>query len=410
MEIYLVGGAIRDELLGRPVKERDWVVVGAGPQVMENEGYRAVGRDFPVYLHPETGEEYALARTERKTGQGYHGFRFHADPDVSLEEDLLRRDFTINAMARDSSGQLIDPYGGQADLRARTLRHVSPAFAEDPVRILRGARFMARYQALGFRIAPETQTLMQDMVAQGEVEALVAERVWQETQKALAEDSPGAFFMVLRECGALEVLFPELDALFGVPQPAQSHPEIDTGVHSLMVLAQACVLSSEPETRFAALVHDLGKGQTPPEYWPRHHGHEARSVKLIEALCRRLRAPGRFLDLARHVARFHGNCHRAFELRPSTVLKILEATDAMRRPERFEQFLLACEADARGRTGYENKPYPQGKYFRQSLAAVRAVDAKDLVAKGFEGQQLGRELSRLRVGAIADLPLPEIDE
>jgi len=400
MEIYRVGGAVRDELLGLPVSDHDWVVTGATPEQMLADGYRQVGRDFPVFLHPQTREEYALARTERKTAPGYHGFEVDAAPEVTLEQDLSRRDLTINAMARDSEDRLIDPYDGQADLERRLLRHVSPAFSEDPLRILRVARFAARFHDLGFRVADETRALMQQMVQAGEAEALVAERVWVECQRALCEPHPGQFFTVLRDCGALAVLLPELDRLFGVPQPEKHHPEIDTGVHSLMVLEQAVKLSEEPQVRFAALVHDVGKGETPESEWPRHIAHEQRSARLIEQLCRRLRVPKDYRELAVLVARFHTHCHRAFELRPETLLKMLETTDAFRRPQRFEQFLLACEADARGRLNFEKIVYDQARYLHQACAVAGAIEVAPLIEQGLQGQALAQQLRQQRIAAI----------
>lgn len=406
MQIYLVGGAVRDRLLGLPVKERDWVVVGATPEQMKARGFRQVGKDFPVFLHPETGEEYALARTERKTAPGYHGFAVHAAPGVTLEEDLLRRDLTINALAEDAEGRIIDPYGGQADLKARRLRHVSPAFAEDPVRILRVARFAARLAPLGFEVAEETAALMRAMVEAGEVDALVPERVWQELVRALAEPAPERFFEVLRGCGALARLFPEIARLFGVPQAPEHHPEVDTGMHTLMVLRQAARLSPEPVVRFAALNHDLGKGTTPPAELPRHPDHEARGERLVTGLCARLRAPKAFRDLARITARFHGQVHRVLELAPEDVLRILEGTDAFRRPGRFERLLLACEADSRGRPGYEDAPYPQADHLRAALAAAAAVDARPLVEGGLKGAGLAAALRELRLQAIAALADP----
>jgi tRNA nucleotidyltransferase (CCA-adding enzyme) len=373
MQVYLVGGAVRDALLGLPVKERDWVVIGATREELLRAKYREVGRDFPVFLHPQTHEEYALARLERKVSPGYRGFAVEFGPQVTLEQDLGRRDLTINAIAQSEDGALLDPYGGKRDLEARVLRHVSPAFVEDPVRVLRVARFAARFAPLGFRVAPETNELMRAMVERGEVAALVPERVWQETDKALREPSAAEFLRVLRACGALGSIFPEIDALFGVPQPPQWHPEIDTGVHTLMVLDQATLLSGDPKVRFAALLHDLGKGTTPRAEWPSHRGHEQRSVELIESLCERLRVPGEYRDLSVIVARYHGNAHRAYELRPDTILEMLEKADAFRRPERFAQVLLACEADARGRLGLEQTPYPQRQYLHAAQAAAAAV-------------------------------------
>ena len=373
VKIYAVGGAVRDALLGLPVKDRDWVVVGATPEAMLAQGYVPVGRDFPVFLHPQTHEEYALARSERKTAPGYAGFVFHTTPEVTLEEDLRRRDLTINAIAQAASGELVDPYGGRADLAARVLRHVSPAFAEDPVRILRVARFAARFA--DFSVAPETLDLMRQMVANGEVDALVPERVWQELSCGLMEATPSRMFSVLRECGALRKLLPELDALWGVPQRADYHPEVDTGVHVMLVIDMAARLAAPLPARFAALTHDLGKGVTPAELLPRHHGHEQKSVALVDALCVRLRVPTDCRDVARLAARFHGDIHRASELRPETVLRVLERCDALRRPERFELVLLACEADYRGRRGWEERNYSAAGVWRRALAAVRAVDA-----------------------------------
>jgi tRNA nucleotidyltransferase (CCA-adding enzyme) len=401
MDIYLVGGAVRDELLGLPVGERDWVVVGATQPAMEAAGFRPVGRDFPVFLDPEHNEEYALARTERKTAPGYRGFVVNASPEVTLEDDLQRRDLTVNAMARAPDGRLVDPWGGLADLEARVLRHVSPAFVEDPVRILRTARLAARFRELGFTVAPETMALMRRMVADGEADALVPERVWQETRRALETARPDVFLEVLRDCGALAAVFPEIDALFGVPQPPRWHPEVDTGVHMLLCLRAAARLGLDVETRFAVLLHDLGKGTTPSQFWPAHHGHEERSVTLARRLCERLRVPNSFRELAEIVARYHGVCHRAAELRPATVLKLLEGTDALRRPERFEQFLLACEADLKGRTGLEDAPYPQAALLRRALAAAAAVDPKPLVESGLGGEQLRNALRALRAEAIA---------
>ena len=402
METYLVGGAVRDRLLGLEPNTRDHVVVGVSEREMLDAGYKRVGRDFPVFLHPETAEEYALARTERKTGPGYRGFVVHAEPGVTLEQDLERRDLTINAIAEDASGELIDPYGGVRDLEARVLRHVSPAFAEDPVRILRVARFAARFHRFGFKVADETRELMRRMVADGEVDALVPERVWQETLKALTTDHPHVFIEVLRDCGALARIFPEIDRLFGVPQPPQHHPEVDSGLHTLLAMREAAKLSPDPEVRFAAMVHDLGKGTTPTDLLPKHHGHEQRGAKLVGGLCRRLRVPRDFASLAERVARYHLHCHRALELKPKTVHELLEALDAYRRPERFEQYLLACEADARGRTGLEDRDYPQTDYLRGAAAAARTVATAPLVERGLAGAALGAELQKARIAAIAD--------
>jgi len=401
MKTFLVGGAVRDRLLGLPVRERDWVVVGATPEAMQAAGYKPVGRDFPVFLHPASGEEYALARTERKSGHGYHGFTFHAAPDVTLEQDLARRDLTINAIAEDEHGALIDPFNGQADIQARVLRHVSPAFAEDPLRVLRVARFAARFAALGFRIAGETAALLRQLVQAGELQHLTPERVFQETCKALGTGSPQVYFQALRDCGALVVLFPELERLFGVPQPPRHHPEVDSGVHTLLALEQAARLSEEPAVRFAALVHDLGKGTTPAELLPKHHGHENRGVPLVEALCERLRVPRAWRELAVLVCRYHLHCHRAAELKPATILKVLTAADAFRRPERFAQFLLACEADARGRTGLEDRSYPQAARLARALQAARGVDAAALAGNA-AGPVIAQRLEKARITAIAD--------
>jgi len=405
METFLVGGAVRDRLLGRPVHERDYVVVGATPEAMEARGFRPVGRDFPVFLHPRTHEEYALARTERKTARGYRGFAFNAAPEVTLEEDLARRDLTINAMAETGDGRLIDPFGGRRDLEARVLRHVSPAFAEDPVRLLRVARLAAQLAPFGFSIAPETQDLLRELVASGEVDALVPERVWAECEKALASPAPVRFFEILRSTGAMPALFPEVAQLFGVPQPPRYHPEVDTGIHTFMVLEQATRLSPAPEVRFAALAHDLGKGNTPSEILPGHHGHEERGVTLIRDLAQRLRIPKRYRDLAIKVARYHGLVHRVFELRPKTVLKLLEGIDTLRRPEGLEPFLAAVEADFRGRAGFEARPYPQAEAVRRASGAVAAVSPEPLLAQGLRGEALGEALRRARIAAIAELGL-----
>jgi tRNA nucleotidyltransferase (CCA-adding enzyme) len=409
MQIYKVGGCVRDELLGLPVKDKDWVVVGATPQQMLDAGYKPVGKDFPVFLHPDTHEEYALARTERKTAPGYTGFAFHADPDVTLEEDLLRRDLTINAMAETATGDLIDPYRGRDDLQRRILRHVSPAFVEDPVRILRVARFAARLASFDFQIAEETQQLMQKMVNNGEVDALVPERVWQETVNALQETEPTRFFEVLRECSALAKLFPELEQLYGVPQPPEHHPEIDTGVHTMMVLQQAVRLSNDPAVRFAALVHDLGKGITPRDEWPKHVGHEEGGVPLVKALCQRLKVPNDFRDLAILVTRYHLHYHRAAEMQDATFLDTLQALDAFRRPQRFEQFLLACEADSRGRPGYEDQDFEQPTIFREAFAAAAAIDGGELAQQGLQGEAIAEELRRLRLAAIQQARAPYIN-
>ena len=401
MQVYLVGGAVRDEQLGIPHRERDWCVVGANPAELEALGYQRVGKDFPVFLHPETKEEYALARTERKTAPGYHGFEFDCSPEVSIEQDLERRDLTINAIAKDADGNIIDPWGGLADIEKRVLRHVSDAFVEDPVRILRVARFAARYAHLGFTIAGETLSLMHRMVEDGEVDALVADRVWKETELALAGSNVRVYFEVLRSCGALRILFPEVDALFGVPQPERWHPEIDTGLHVMMVLDQAEKLSDELPVRFAALTHDLGKGNTPRSKLPSHPGHETRGCKLIRNIASRLPVPNACRDLALLVAEFHTHCHRAFELRPKTILKVFEKCDAFRRPERFEQFLLTCEADARGRAGLEDRRYAQAGYLRGALAAAAAINARE-IASETEDRKIPAAIRRARKRAIAD--------
>ena len=401
-QIYLVGGAVRDKLLGFPCSERDWVVVGATQEEMLAEGYRPVGKDFPVFLHPQSSEEYALARTERKTAPGYSGFVFHADPSVTLEQDLQRRDLTINAMAQSPTGELYDPSNGRGDLEQRILRHVSDAFAEDPVRILRVARFAARYHHLGFHVADTTLQLMQRMVSDGEAAHLVAERVWRETERALAERSPEIFIEVLRNCGALAVILPEVDALFGVPQPAAHHPEIDCGRHCLLCLQQARKLSADSEVVFATLVHDLGKATTPKGQLPRHIAHEQRSLKLIEALCDRLTVPKRYRELALKVARDHTNCHRALELKPVTLLRLLQRIDAFRRPEVLEKFLLCCEADARGREGLADRAYPQADYLRGAFQQCRAIQAKQLVLDGLSGREIGERLQQLRIRSLQE--------
>lgn len=403
MKIYLVGGAVRDKLLGRPVMEQDWVVVGASPKDLQAQGFTPVGKDFPVFLHPHTKEEYALARTERKTGQGYAGFSFYCGEEVTLEEDLIRRDLTINAMAEDEQGCIIDPYGGQQDLQQKLLRHISPAFTEDPVRILRIARFAARYHHYGFRVADETIALMQSMVSNGEVDHLVAERIWKETERALAEPNPEIFIEVLRACHALEKIFPEIHALFGVPQTEIHHPEIDTGIHTLMSLQQAAKLTVNTCIRFATLLHDLGKGATPQKEWPRHIAHEERSLPLVKQLCERITAPRDFKELALMVAQWHTHCHRAMELKPATILKVLQSNDAFRRPERFHQFLVCCEADARGRAGFENRTYPQADFFRRALASAQQIDLTPLRIQGITGQALGEGIARLRLDQITQL-------
>ncbi len=398
MQIYVVGGAVRDELLGRPNFDRDYVVVGATPEAMLAKGFRPVGKDFPVFLHPRTQEEYALARTERKSGHGYHGFTFHTAPDVTLEEDLARRDLTINAMAKADDGLLVDPFGGQADLQAKILRHVGPAFAEDPVRILRLARFAARFA--DFSVAPETLALMRGMVNSGEVDHLVAERVWQELAKGLAEDKPSRMIEVLRECGALARLLPEVEALFGVPQRADYHPEIDTGIHTLMVIDQAARRGYDLPVRFAALTHDLGKALTPADILPRHIGHEERSVRLVEQLAKRLRVPNDCRDLALLTARFHGNVHRAADLRPATIVTLFEKTDALRRPERFRQLLAACHSDYTGRLGWEDRPYDSPQRLLTALAAAEAVDGGKIALACSDKTQIPGRIHMARVAAV----------
>ena len=401
MRVYEVGGAVRDALLGLPVEERDWVVVGASADELIAQGFRRVGKDFPVFLHPRTGEEYALARTERKTAPGYTGFAFDAASTVTLEQDLQRRDLTINAIARSETGEIVDPWSGRADLEARVLRHVSSAFSEDPLRVLRVARFAARFAPLGFTVADATLQLMREIVAAGEMEALRPERVWQETVKALATERPDVYVATLRACGALERVFPEVDALFGVPQPERWHPEIDTGVHTLMALRMAARLSRSETVRFAVLTHDLGKATTPQELLPRHHGHEQRSEELLARLCTRLPVPNKFRELAVLVARYHGNVHKAAELKPQTVLRLIMAADGLRQPERFDEFLLACEADARGRKGLEDRPYSQAGLLRTALRATRGVDAAKVKAeRNVDGEALGHALHEERLAAV----------
>ena len=399
---YLVGGAVRDGLLGLAVKDKDWVVTGATPQQMLDAGYQQVGRDFPVFLHPDSREEYALARTERKSGQGYTGFTCYAAPDVSLPEDLLRRDLTINAIALDDDGHYIDPYGGRHDIDQRWLRHVSPAFSEDPLRVLRVARFAARFAPLGFRVAPETRQLMEHMARSGELSQLTAERVWKETEKALQSDSPQTYFQVLRDCGALAVLFPEIDALFGVPAPAKWHPEIDTGVHTLMTLAIAARLSPAVDVRFSALCHDLGKGLTPPHLWPHHRGHGPAGVALVEGLCQRLRVPNEIRSLAKLVAEYHDLIHTFPILRPDTIVKLFNTLDAWRKPQRVEQLALTSEADARGRTGFEECDYSQGRLLREAWQAAQQVSAKEVIAAGFQGSDIKEALNQKRIEAVTN--------
>ncbi|MDJ0955237.1 MAG: multifunctional CCA addition/repair protein [Arenicellales bacterium] len=402
LEVYLVGGAVRDRLLGLPVKDRDWVVVGSTPTEMESRGFKSVGQEFPVFLHPETKEEYALARTERKTQPGYTGFEFNTSADITLEQDLSRRDLTINAIAQTVDGKIIDPFGGQRDINNQTLRHVSAAFSEDPVRILRVARFRARF---GFDIAPETWVLMKTMIDNGEIDALVAERTWLEIRGALTENKPSLFFTTLRDCGALERVLPEIDALFGVPQSAKYHPEIDTGLHTMMVVDQAAALTQEPATRFAALVHDLGKALTPKEELPSHHGHEHSGLQCIRDMCKRLRIPNEYRDLALLGCLTHLKLHRIEELKPSTVLDLLETIDAFRRPKRLQQLLVIGEADARGRKGSEHKSYPQGKILQDYFNAAKAIDIADITRHHNSGSEIGRQVREQRIEAIKNIKI-----
>ena len=400
MEIFLVGGAVRDKLLDYPSTEQDWVVVGSSPEEMFEQGYQAVGKDFPVFLHPKTKEEFALARTERKTAPGYKGFQFNTSDDVTLEQDLYRRDLTINAIAQNKSGEIVDPYNGKLDVEQKKLRHVSDAFREDPVRVLRVARFAARYHHLGFTVAEETLVLMQQMVADGEVSHLVPERVWQEMEKAFKERNPEVFIEVLRTCGALAVIMPEVDNLFGVPQRKDYHPEIDTGIHTLLSLQQSVKLSDDTKVHFATLVHDLGKATTPLDVLPKHIGHEDRSLPLIKQLCQRLSVPNAYRDLALVVAEFHTHCHRAEELKPKTVYRVLKAIGAFKNEQRLEQFLIACTADARGRTGFEEEPYLQTQRFIKALIASNSIHSQALIAEGYEGRRLGEELEKRQIAAI----------
>jgi len=401
--VYLVGGAVRDELLGLTPREKDWVVVGSTPEVLTRRGFRQVGASFPVFLHPKTGEEYALARTERKQGHGYHGFSVDFHPGVSLEDDLERRDLTINAMAQDREGRLIDPFGGQADLRDRVLRHVSPAFSEDPLRVLRVARFAARFADLGFTVHPSTMELMTQIVASGELSHLVPERTWAEVQKAMGAGTPAVFVSVLRDCGALAVLMPEVDALFGVPQNEKYHPEIDTGVHVMMAMNVAARAGWPAMVVFAVLMHDLGKGRTDPNEWPSHIGHEQSGLPLVEAVCQRLRTPTAYRELATRVCRLHLRCHRMKEMRPVKVMSLIEDADLLRRPEGLQPFLQACEADYRGRKGREDKPYPQATRLKMALEAVLAIQARQLDLEGLDGPAVGEKLRQARIEAIAEV-------
>ena len=402
MKIYRVGGAVRDKLLDYPSDENDWVVVGSSPEEMVELGYQPVGQDFPVFINTKSGEEYALARTERKSGHGYQGFAFHTAPDVSLEDDLIRRDLTINAMAEDHDGSIIDPHGGQQDLANKVLRHVSDAFTEDPLRVLRVARFAARYHHLGFSIAAETLQLMTEISASGELQHLVAERVWKETDRALCERSPDIYIQVLRNCGALALLFPEVEKLFGVAQRADYHPEVDTGIHILMSLQQAARLSDSSPIRFSVLVHDLGKGITPDHVLPSHSGHEARGLPLVKNVCDRLKVPNEHRQLAMVVTEFHLLCHKAFELKPETILKLLKAIGALKSSSRLDDFLTCCEADARGRTGFEDRDYPSSAYLRQAREIVIKTDIADLVEAGISGAEIGQQLSLRQTAALAE--------
>lgn len=403
MKIYRVGGAVRDKLLNYPCYENDWVVVGSSPEEMIKLGYQPVGNDFPVFIKTETGEEYALARTERKSGVGYQGFTFHTAPNISLEDDLIRRDLTINAMAEDADGNIIDPYGGQKDLRRKVLRHVSDAFIEDPLRVLRVARFAARYHHLGFTIAPETEALMKSIVNRGELADLIAERVWKETDRALCEQSPDLFIQTLRNCGALAALLPEVNALFGVAQRADYHPEIDTGIHTLMALQQAAILSDKPAIRFAVLVHDLGKGVTPSHILPSHSGHEARGLPLVKAVCDRLKTPNEHRQLAMIVTEFHLLCHKALELRPTTLLTLLKTVGAIKSPTKLEDFLTCCTADAKGRTGFESRDYASAPYLRAATKALQGLDISDIVNSGVNGAEIGKQLALRQTDALQQL-------
>ena len=403
MKIYRVGGAVRDKLLNYPCFENDWVVVGSSPEEMIKLGYQPVGNDFPVFINAETGEEYALARTERKSGVGYQGFTFHTAPNISLEDDLIRRDLTINAIAEDEDGHIIDPYGGREDLSQKVLRHVSNAFVEDPLRVLRVARFAARYHHLGFTVAPETQTLMKSIVSSGELTHLVAERVWKETDRALCEQSPDLFIQTLRDCGALAALLPEVNNLFGVAQRADYHPEIDTGIHTLMALQQAAILSDKPAIRFAVLVHDLGKGITPDHILPSHSGHEARGLPLVKEVCDRLKAPNEHRQLAMTVTEFHLLCHKARELQPDTLLSLLKTVGALKSSTKLEDFLTCCTADAKGRTGFENRDYSSTPYLRAATKALQGIDISDIVNSGISGAEIGEQLALRQTDILQQL-------
>lgn len=403
MRCFLVGGAVRDKLLNYPTQERDWVVVGATEAEMLKNGFKSVGKDFPVFLHPKSKEEYALARTERKIAKGYAGFEFNTHSNISLEQDLSRRDLTINAMAMDEQGEIIDPYNGQADLQNKILRHVSAAFNEDPLRVIRVARFAARYHHLGFSIAPETQQLMQQLSQSDELQALSAERIWKETQRALTEADPQIYFLTLKNCGALSYWFKEIEQLWGIPNPQQWHPEIDSGIHTMLALQQAVKLSEQAIVRFAVVCHDLGKIKTPAEKLPSHPGHEKAGLELIDKLCDRIKAPNDYRQLAKITSEFHLHVHNARQLKATTIVKLFQNTDAFRKPERFAQFLLACEADARGREGFENRDYPQADLIRECLAVCNRVDTQVLIKKGYQGKKLGEEIYRLRVERVKTL-------
>jgi tRNA nucleotidyltransferase (CCA-adding enzyme) len=403
MQTYLVGGAVRDALLNIPIKDKDWVVVGSTPAELINLGYSQVGADFPVFLHPKSKEEYALARTERKSGSGYQGFNCDFNPDITLEEDLMRRDLTVNAMAQNDDGSIVDPYNGQQDIKDKKLRHVSDAFSEDPLRVLRVARFAARFAHLGFTIANETITLMQDIANSGELALLTPERVWQETERALGESQPWVYFQALRDCNALAIIFPELDNLFGIPQPEKHHPEIDCGIHTLMVLEQASKLTTDINIRWASLLHDLGKGLTRAEILPSHHGHEQSGEKLVIQLNERLKTPNEFKDLSRLVCVYHTHVHRAFELRPQTLLKFFNSIDLWRKPERLQQILIACKADSRGRTGFEDVEYSQVEYITEIAKACLKINAKEFVAQGIQGKAIGEAMAKKRLEVIAQI-------
>ena len=406
MKVYLVGGAVRDQLLGFPVKDRDWIVVGATPATLLSLGYQQVGKDFPVFLNPKTKEEYALARTERKAGAGYTGFICDFSPTITLEQDLIRRDLTINAMAQSEDGEIIDPYGGKQDLENRMLRHISPAFSEDPLRVLRVARFAARYHSLGFKIASETLALMAELAQSGELQHLTAERVWLETEKALNEKNAEIYFETLHKTGALSVLFPEIDALYGVPNPVKHHPEVDSFIHTMLVLKQAVNLTennpilNKSAVRFAAICHDLGKALTPQNILPHHYGHEQAGIKPTKSLCKRLKVPSYFQELAELTCEFHTHIHKAFELRAETVITLFNRFDVWRKPQRFQEFLQVCLADTRGRTGFENKDYPQIDYINQLLHAANEVDVQQVIADGFEKQEIRNELTKRRILAV----------